>query len=113
MNTGQDLLDTFCQSPLVFVEPADANARFGVFPFRMLSELHVATDRHEIHDIVGQKIEPVAEPTLIEQVGFHEQEVFHIGLELIVGVGPPQRVVANRAGICRHGPNRRQWRIAH
>ena len=37
---------------------------------RMLAELHVAADRHEVDQILGQQIEPFAEFPLIQKIGF-------------------------------------------
>ena len=49
----------------------------------MLAELHVAADRHEIHQVLGQQIEPLLEPPLIQQVGFEIQEVLDLLAELV------------------------------
>jgi hypothetical protein len=86
VNAGEDLVDPLGQRPLVLVEPADALALPGVLALGVLAELHVSPDRHEVCDVVRQQAEPVAEPALIEQVGFRIEEVLDIGLEPIIGL---------------------------
>src|SRR5712691_1590746 len=82
MHAGHDLLHAFGQGPLVLVEPADIATQAGVFQQRMLPELHVAPHGHEVDEIVGEQVQPLAELSLIEQFRLGVEEVLHLLLEL-------------------------------
>src|SRR5450432_2622060 len=104
MNAGQDLLDALSQRPFILIEPGDSLALPSVLLVRVLAELHVAADRHEVNQILGQQIEPFAKHPLIQQIGFHIQEI----LDLLLQREPGQatnRFVYRRA-------HSAAWRIA-
>src|SRR3989449_5597772 len=42
---------------------------------------HVAPDRHEVTDVVGEEVEPLLVPALVEQLGLAIQELFDLALE--------------------------------
>src|SRR5580698_1284532 len=84
MHAGEDLLDAFRHRPLIFVEPGNSFALARIFPLLVLTEFHVAADRHEVNQIFRQQIEPLAEFPAIQQIGFVVQELLDLLLQFEV-----------------------------
>ena len=54
-----------------------------VFPLGVLAELHVAADRHEIDDVFGEQVEPVAKTSFVQKFGFVEKKIFHVHAQVV------------------------------
>src|ERR1700676_2281332 len=81
MDAGEDLFDALGHRPFVFVEPGNAFALTSVFPLILFAEFHVAADRHEVHQIIRQQIEPFTELSAIEQIGLTIKEFLDLLLQ--------------------------------
>jgi hypothetical protein len=89
--TPVKICDALGQRPLILTEPANALSNLGVLPLIMLSEFHVATDRHEVDDIVGEQPKPILEPSLVEQLDLPVEEILHILPQLVMARAPLDR----------------------
>ena len=64
-----DLLDTFGEVVLAFIEPVRIGALARVLGFGPV-ERHVARDRHIVARIVGEEVQPFGEAAVVEQFRF-------------------------------------------
>jgi hypothetical protein len=85
VDPGHDLLDALREGPFVLVEPADVLAGAGVLVLLVGPELDVAPHRHEVMQIIGQPVEPVAKAVLVQEIGLGIEKILDFLLEPEIG----------------------------
>src|SRR5260370_17465009 len=79
MDAGEDLLHAAGERVLALVEPVDVGALTREFTLALVVR-HVAPDRHPVADVLGEQVEPVLIPALVEQLGFPVEELLDLAL---------------------------------
>src|SRR5438128_9818205 len=80
VDTSVELADPPGQGSLALVDPRELCIRVRVLPVP-LAELHVAPYGHVIVDVVGDQLDPVAVPPVIEQFRLHVEELLDLALQ--------------------------------